>query len=178
MTCIVAIAQDDEVYMGGDRGYSDSDVIVSSQSPKIFDKGNYLLGFAGNAGLGQNVAYTFDAPTHRPTTNTYKYIYNFFIPALRDHLKDILPEKDEAHTSFILGYQGKVFEIDTGDFQCVEYTELAIGSGSGYAYGSLHTTKQIPVVTPDMRIQWAIEAAIEYSPTCVGPIDILHNTYK
>lgn len=178
MTCIVAITYKDTVYMAGDRGYSDGDILVPSRSPKIFDKGNYLLGFAGNAGLGQNAAYTFDAPTHRSTTNTYKYLYNFFIPALKDHLKDNLSEKDDHQAAFILGYQGKVFEIDTADFQCVEYDELCIGSGAAYAYGSLYSTYNNPIhidntYTPEERVALAVESAIRYSPTCSGPIDTL-----
>ncbi len=173
MTCIVAIAHEDTVYMGGERGHSDDNVIVSSLAPKIFNKSFYLFGYAGNTGLGQLVAYTFDAPTMRVNTDTYKYVYNFFIPALRDHLKDYLSEKEDSHASFILGIKGKVFEIDTGDFQCVEYQELAIGSGAAYAYGSLHTTYNydIPIVH---RINTALDAAITYSPTCQGPIDILY----
>lgn len=178
MTCIVAIAHNDTVYMAGDRGHSDHDIIVPSVSPKIFDKGNYLLGFAGNTGLGQSFAYTFDAPTHRVNTDTYKYIYKYFVPALRDHLKDCLSDKEEMQASFILGYQGKVFEIDTGDFQCVEYTELSIGSGAAYAYGSLFSTlpnskESLYNLSPAERVQWAVQAAITYSPTCSGPIDIL-----
>lgn len=178
MTCIAAISYKDTVYMAGDRGYSDGDIIVPSKSPKIFNKGNYLLGFAGNTGVGQNACYTFDAPTHRSTTDIYKYLYNFFIPALRDHLKDYLSDKDEHQASFILGYKGKVFEIDTADFQCVEYDELAIGSGSTYAYGSLYSTYKTPynpdvIYTPEERVALAVESAIKYSPTCYGPIDIL-----
>lgn len=172
MTCIVAIANEGKVYIGGERANSDNDVLVSSLAPKIFNKSFYLFGYAGNTGLGQSVAYTFDAPTMRLNTDVYKYVYNFFIPALRDHLKDYLSDKEENHASFILGIKGKVFEIDTADFQCVEYDELAIGSGAGYAYGSLHTTYNYDI-SPIERINIALDAAITYSPTCQGPIDTL-----
>lgn len=173
MTCIVAIADEDTVYIGGDRGHSDNDIITSSLAPKVFDKSFYLFGYAGNTGLGQSVAYTFDAPTMRINTDTYKYVYNFFMPALRDHLKDYLSDKEDNQASFILGIRGKVFEIDTNDFQCVEYQELAIGSGAAYAYGSLHTTYNYDIPIVD-RITIALDAAITYSPTCQGPIDILY----
>lgn len=180
MTCIVAIVDKDTVYMAGDRGHSNGEVLTPSVAPKIFNKDKYLFGYAGNTGLGQNVAYTFDAPTHRVNTDTYKYIYKYFIPALRDHLKDYLSDKDDQQASFILGYRGKVFEIDTGDFQCVEYKELAIGSGSAYAYGSLYSTYNNPHhpdafgYTPEERVALAVESAIKYSPTCLGPIDTLY----
>jgi ATP-dependent protease HslVU (ClpYQ) peptidase subunit len=173
MTCIVGIADGTNVYIGGERGHSDSDVIVSSLAPKVFNKSHYLIGFAGNTGMGQSIAYTFDAPTHRINTDTYRYVYEFFIPALKDHLKDQIPEKEDSQTSFLLGIRGKLFEIDTSDFQCVEYAEVAIGSGAAYAMGSLHTTYTYNISTID-RIQHALDAAITYSPTCQGPIDILH----
>lgn len=174
MTCIVAIAHEDTVYIGGERANSDENIIVSSLAPKVFNKSFYLFGYAGNTGLGQSVAYTFDAPTMRINTDTYKYVYNFFMPALRDHLKDYLSDKEEQQASFILGIRGKVFEIDTNDFQCVEYQELAIGSGAAYAYGSLHTTSQFEVATPYYRIEQALNAATTYSPTCQDPVDILY----
>ena len=172
MTCIVAIAHEDKVYIGGERANSDENIIVSSLAPKVFDKSFYLFGYAGNTGLGQLVAHTFDAPTMRINTDVYKYVHTLFIPALRDHLKDYLSDKEEHQASFILGIRGKVFEIDTADFQCVEYQELAIGSGAAYAYGSLHTTYNYDIPIVD-RITIALDAAITYSTTCQGPIDIL-----
>ena len=172
MTCIVAIAQDDRVYIGGDRGHSDGSVIASSLAPKVFNKSFYLFGYAGNTGLGQLIAYTFDAPSIRINTDVYKYMYQFFLPALRDHLKDYLSDKEENQASFIIGIRGKLFEIDTADFQCVEYQELSIGSGAAYAYGSLHTTHTYDI-SPIVRIEQALDAAITYSPTCQAPIDII-----
>ena len=172
MTCIVAIAYEDKVYIGGERGYSDNDIITCSLAPKVFDKTFYVIGYAGNTGIGQSIAYTFDAPTMKINVDVYRYVYNLFIPAMKDHLKDQLSDKEDNQTSFILGIRGKVFEIDTADFQCVEYSELAIGSGAGYAYGSLHTTYNYDIPIVD-RITIALDAAITYSPTCQGPIDIL-----
>ena len=179
MTCIVAISHDDTVYMAGDRGHSDNDIIVPSLAPKIFNKTFYLFGYAGNTGLGQLVAYNFDAPTIRVNTDTYRYMYQFFIPALRDHLKDYLSDKEDYQASFIIGIRGKVFEIDTADFQCIEYKEVAIGSGAAYAYGVLYATDMYShdnqnYCSPSGRVQMAIESACKYSPTCSGPIDLLH----
>ncbi len=173
MTCIVGIVDEGKVYIGGDRGHSDNDVIVSSLAPKVFNKSFYVIGYAGNTGIGQSVAYTFDAPTHRVNTDIYRYIYEFFIPALREHLKDQLSDKEDNQSSFILGIKGKLFEIDTGDFQCTEYSEVAIGSGAAYAYGSLHTTSNYDIPILD-RVHIALDAAITYSPTCQGSIDILY----
>jgi len=96
-----------------------------------------------------------------------------FIPALRLFFKenDIkIPDDDDNNAGFIVGVKGRVYEIDISDFQCIEYEEVSIGSGSGYAYGSLYSTKDYE---PLDRIRQGIEAAIKYSPSCQGPIDIL-----
>lgn len=166
MTCIVAISDGTTVYMGGERGYSDDHSIIPSLEPKIFDKGLYLIGYAGNAGTGQNVVYNFEAPPLVTNTKTDKYMHGVFIPALKKFLKD---DKDDE-TSLIIGIKGRVYEIDLEDYQCTEYAEVAIGSGYTYALGSLYSTTPLD---NNYRIQVAMEAAIQYSPTCSGPVDYL-----
>jgi hypothetical protein len=46
---------------------------------------------------------------------------------------------------------------------------LCMGSGSGYAYGSLYSTQKQK--NPRNRVRQAVASAIEYSPSCKGPID-------
>jgi len=173
MTCIVALSYKGKVYMGGDRGHSDTHTLVSSTQPKIFEVGSYLIGYAGNTGIGQAVVHNFNFPPIGKTTNIYKHMTGVFIPSLRTFFKDNdikIPENEEDAGSFIVGVRGKVYEIDTSDFQCVEYTEVSIGSGSAYAYGCLYSNKHYE---PLDRIREGIESAILYSPSCTGPIDII-----
>ena len=173
MTCIVAISDGRRVYMGGERGHSDSHVITSSTRPKIFESGSYLIGYEGNSGIGQAVVYNFEFPPLGKTNDINKHMQRVFIPALRIFMKDSeikLPENDDDGASFIVGVKGRVYEIDISDFQCTEYEEVSIGSGSIYAYGSLYSTKDYE---PKNRIYTAINAAITYSPTCQGPVDYL-----
>lgn len=175
MTCIIAIASEGKVYMGGERAHSDSHVIVSSTRPKIFDRGSYLIGYAGNSGIGQAVVHNFEFPPIPKNVHMDRHMTTVFIPALRSFIKDNdikLSESDEDNASFIVGARGKVYEIDLSDYQCIEYDEVCIGSGSGYAYGSLHTTSDYDI-DPIARIHIALDAAITYSPTCQGPIDYL-----
>jgi ATP-dependent protease HslVU (ClpYQ) peptidase subunit len=174
MTCIVAISDNGKVYMGGDRGHSDSHTLVSSTQPKIFDVGSYLIGYAGNSGIGQAVIYNFEYPAVGKTHNIDRHMLKVFIPALRLFFKenDIkIPEDDENNAGFIVGVKGRVYEIDISDFQCIEYEEVSIGSGSSYAYGSLYTSIDLPAKD---RVEKAIQSAINYSPTCQSPIDILY----
>jgi len=173
MTCIVAIASEGKVYIGGERGNSDSSTIVSSTRPKVFECGPYLIGYAGNSGIGQAVVYNFEFPPVGKTHNIDRHMLQVFIPKLRSFITDNeikLPNDDDNNAGFIVGVRGRVYEIDLTDFQCIEYNEVCIGSGSSYAYGSLYSNID---QAPHIRINEAIEAAILYSPTCAGPIDIL-----
>jgi 20S proteasome alpha/beta subunit len=172
MTCIIAISNGKKVYMGGERGHSDSHTLVSSSQPKIFDVGSYLIGYAGNTGIGQAVIHNFEFPAVK-TPNIYKHMTGVFIPSLRTFIKDNdikLPENEDDAASFLVGVKGRVYEIDTSDLQCVEYDEVCVGSGASYAYGSLYSTKEYNSLE---RIKAGIEAAILYSPSCQYPIDIL-----
>ena len=172
MTVIIGIADKGKVYIGGDRGHSDSHTLVSSSQPKIFEVGQYIIGYAGNTGVGQAVIHNFPFPPVK-NNNIYKHMTTVFIPQLRSFINDNnikLPENDDDNAGFIVGVKGRVYEIDMSDFQCVEYNEIAIGTGSSYAYGSLYINKHYE---PMDRITQGIEAAILYSPSCSGPIDIL-----
>ena len=174
MTCIVAIGDGKNIYMGGDRGHSDTHTLVSSTQPKIFDVGSYLIGYCGNSGIGQAVIYNFEYPAVGKTHNIDRHMLKVFIPALRSFFKDNdikIPEDDDNNAGFIVGVKGRVYEIDISDFQCTEYEEVSIGSGSSYAYGSLYTSIDLPAKT---RVEKAIQSAINYSPTCQAPIDILY----
>ena len=174
MTVIVAISDGKNIYMGGDRGHSDTYTLVSSTQPKIFDVGSYLIGYSGNSGIGQAVIYNFEYPAVGKTHNIDRHMLKVFIPALRSFFKDNdikIPDDDDNNAGFIVGVKGRVYEIDISDFQCVEYNEVCIGSGSSYAYGSLYTSIDLPAKA---RVEKAIQSAINYSPTCQSPIDILY----
>lgn len=173
MTCIVAIAENGHVYMGGERGNSDSMCIISSTRPKVFEVGQYLIGYSGSSGIGQAICYNFTPPVLK-SNKIDEHMIKEFIPALRSFFKDSeidMPDKEEDHADILVGIKGRVYEISTADFQCIEYNEVATGSGTPYALGSLYTSKDMPAKS---RVHLAIESAITYSPTCQGPIDILY----
>jgi 20S proteasome alpha/beta subunit len=173
MTCIVAISDKGHVYMGGERGFSDSYTLVSSTRPKIFSIGQYLIGYAGNSGIGQAIVYNFVPPVLK-SNKIDEHMLKLFIPSLRTFIKESdikISDSEDDGAGFIVGIKGGVYEVDLSDFQCVEYDEISIGSGSAYAYGSLYTSIDLPAKT---RVEKALQASIHYSPTCQGPIDILY----
>lgn len=168
MTCIVAIKDNGIVHMAGERANSDSDIIISSKEAKVFDMGFYLLGYCGEVGIAQSIVYNFKAPEFS-TKNIKLYMQRKFMKALRQFVKE--QWGDRSHESALLiGIKNTIWEISLDDFQCLEYDELAIGTGGAYAIGSLYSNTHL---TPKDRCTEAIEAAIKYSPDCCGPIDYL-----
>jgi len=71
----------------------------------------------------------------------------------------------------IICIRGRIFEHNAVDMSLTEYQQpfLCMGSGSQYAYGSLYSTQKSK--NARNRVRQAVAAAIEYSPSCKGPID-------
>ena len=168
MTCIVGIASEGVVYIGGDRGLSDNDSILSMPRPKVVRCGEYLIGYAGSLGVGQLLQMT-DLPV--PGKNPEKTLRTTFTKAFKDSLEEYGPTiSEENDTDFLIGVNGKLYEYSVADWSVAEVEYSAVGSGSPIALGSLytsHTYKDIP-----RRIKIALEAACTLSPTCQLPIDI------
>jgi|LakMenEpi03Aug12_release.lakeMendotaPanAssembly.Ray.scaffolds.fasta_scaffold224096_3 ATP-dependent protease HslVU (ClpYQ) peptidase subunit len=170
MTCIVGIRSDTGVYLASERGLSDDDVIVSMTAPKIRQNGMYIIGYADSPGTGQ-LLHWMTLPTP-PKKNVEKFMRTTFISSIRKQLTESgVDLKESAHASFLVGVSDQLFFIDTQDWQVTECEYMAIGSGSSIAMGSLYTTSTWK--SAEKRAYTAVSAAIELSPSCQGPIDIL-----
>jgi len=170
MTCIVGIRHEDSVYLASDRGLSDDDIITSMSAPKIRQNDKYLIGYADSPGTGQ-LLHWITLPTP-PKRNVEKFMRTTFITSVRKQLMDSgVDLKDGGHASFLIGVSGQLFFMDTTDWQVTECEYMSIGSGSSIAMGSLYTTSTWK--SPEKRAYTAVSAAIELSPSCMGPIDTL-----
>ena len=170
MTIIVAIADGNKVYMGSDSGSTDKDFIAASLTPKVRINGEYIIGYAGSRGTGQLLHY-LDYP--KPQTENLEQFMRFnFIRVVKqacDELSTDTTDADKAGADFLVGVNGRVFEISTEDWSVTEYGEIATGSGYQYALGSLFVTK---LEHPRKRVRLAVESAIHYSTTCIGPAEV------
>lgn len=170
MTCIVGIAHDGEVYLASDRGLSDDDIITSMSAPKVRQNDKYLIGYADSPGTGQ-LLHWITLPTP-PRNNVEKFMRTTFVNAVRKQLNDSgVDLKDGAHASFLIGVSGQLFFVDTTDWQVTECDYMSIGSGASIAMGSLYTTQSWK--SAEKRAITAVSAAIELSPSCMGPVDVL-----
>lgn len=171
MTCIVGIAQDGVVYMGGDSagvaGYS----MMLRADPKIFVNGEFLMGFTTSFRMGQLLEHNLSVPKRSPQMDAFSYMVRVFVPAVRDCLTSggWATTKDGAERggSFLVGYQGRLFGIED-DFQVMDPLDqfFAVGCGSDIALGSLYSTSQLK---PKKRVLLALQASAEYSAGVRAP---------
>lgn len=168
MTCIVGISDGNNVYIGGDRGISDNDTILSMSRPKVGVRGDWIYGYAGDLGIGQLIE-VIDLPIVGDKDDPYLLIMNELVYTLHERIDNFI-KSDEPQADFLLGCKGRLFELNTEAWGIAEVQETAIGSGSQISLGSLYTSIDNP---PIYRIDKALDAAITYSTTCQGPKDIL-----
>lgn len=172
MTILVGISNDSNVYIGADRAASDGDVIVTMSRPKVHVKGKWIFAYSGSVGTGQLLEFV-DFPTIDKKTDVYKVLRTDVVKQLKTLIADHGSDDNDNGAEFLIGANGKLFEFSSSDWGVVEVTETCAGSGNQIALGSLYTTYTLDM-TPEERISLALEAAIEYSPTCQGPVDILY----
>jgi len=172
MTILVGIADGKNVYIGGDRAASDGDTIITMYRPKVTVKNKWIFGYSGSVGAGQLLEFV-DFPAIDKKTDIYRVLRLDIIKQLKTLIADHGDDGDDNGAEFLIGANGKLFEFTTSDWGVVEVTETTAGSGNQIALGSLYTTYTLDIPIEE-RIQYALDAAIEYSPTCQGPVDILY----
>lgn len=172
MTCIVGIAKEGNVYIGGERAASDGNVILSTCRPKVGVKGDWAYGFSGSYGTGQLIELV-TLPKVLKNDDPFLVLRTTVVEDLKRHYDTYARDIEDNAADWLIGCKGRLFEISSGDWGVIEINESSIGSGNTIALGSLHTTKQFEVASPIYRIEQALNAAIELSPTCLGPVDIV-----
>ena len=169
MTCIVGIAKEGIVYIGGDRGASDNYTILPLTRPKVKKCGEYLIGYSGSMGIGE-LAHYIDLPPIGK--NIEKTLRTSFVKSLKNAIEEYgnASHLEDNSTDWLVGVQGRLFEISSEDWSVAEFAQSSIGSGNNIALGSLHTTRSWK--DQEKRIKYALQAAVEISPSCSEPIDI------
>ena len=175
MTCIAVVRDKttNKIWMAGDRGISDDNVINISLTPKIWKKEGYLFGYAGNMD-GDRVKHLFVPPEYEGRGSVDKFMYSKFLKALRSFYENWWVDTSTS-TDFgmIICTRGKIYEHSAADMSLTQYEQdyLTMGSGGDLALGSLYSTQKQK--DGRKRVMQALNAAISHSPSCKGPIDIL-----
>lgn len=168
MTCVVGIARDGQVILGGDSASVDepAGVVNIISNPKVFKMGGFLFGFAESFRLGDVIRYSFTPPP-RERQSVDVYMRTKFVTILRSSLSRqgtlVKPRESEEVMPgcLLVGYAGRLFYIGE-DFQVSEpeHGFEAIGSGAPAAYGALWATRHRK---PEVSVQVALEAASRFT---------------
>ena len=168
MTCIVGYLTDTgDIYMGSDSiGVADTAWVIL-KDPKIFIKDSMIFGFASSLRFGQILKYSFTVPGRPESLSTNEYICNMVMIELSKTFEKTefkKEEKEQEDWCFLLGYDGKLFTIQS-NLQIIEDCKnyATIGCGGDYAKGALYALENTKDITPEERIVVALEAATEFS---------------
>ena len=176
MTCIVAVKdkKNNKVVLAGERGASDDSTIIQLATPKIFKVGKYLIGYAGSMS-GEKLKYAFKPTDFKAGANIDQHMNTVFLKELRDcyDIYSIPYMSNDADLSLIVVADGQMYQHHASDMSMTKPSEdyLAIGSGADYAYGSFWSTEKFSSVKT--RAELAVSAAVKFSTTCSGEVDVL-----
>lgn len=171
MTCVVGVVDSNGVYIGADRGASDNDSILSMSRPKVTQRDGWIFGYAGSLGTGQLIEF-ITLPKVLKNDDPFKILRLNIVEELKKAYDAYGRDIEDNGTDWLIGYKDRLFEMSSGDWGVFEVSQSAIGTGSPFALGSLYTSQEESNTM--LRVTYALEAAITYSPTCQGPIDILY----
>jgi ATP-dependent protease HslVU (ClpYQ) peptidase subunit len=174
MTCIAVVRDEinNKIFMAGDRGASDDGTILALDAPKVWKIGPYLIGYAGSMD-GERIRYNFH-PSAPNIKDTDKFMQTKFIKELREFYNDFwVDTSKDGDLGLIICIRGQIYEHSSADMSLSKYTlpYLAMGSGAEYAYGVLYATDKQK--NARNRVAQAVNAAIKFNPSCMGPVDIV-----
>jgi ATP-dependent protease HslVU (ClpYQ) peptidase subunit len=174
MTCVVGVAHGGKVYMGADSqgssGWDKREVLY----PKVFNVGQFLIGFTTSFRMGQLLQYQLEV---KPQGNEddYAYMVTAFVESVRELLKNSgwakVENNQEEGGNFLVGYKGRLYEIQT-DMSVLEHADGfdAVGCGRKYALAAVVALKD---KDPRVRIYQALEIAELFSNGVGGPFVVL-----
>lgn len=171
LTCIVGIAHAGRVYIGGDSAATSDWSLTIRRDPKVFVRGEFVIGFTTSFRMGQIIGYQFLPPKRSEGVDLFAYMTTAFVDTLRDCLKSggFAERHNEAEKGgvFLVGVAGRLFKIDS-DYQVAETIDDfdACGAGWQIALGALYATQG---ELPADRIRIALEAAEHMNAAVRGP---------
>lgn len=162
MTCVAGIVDGPKVWLGGDSANSSKVEIVTTVDPKVFQLGEWVLGYAGDLAFGDVLRYRIAMPRLSKNSNIDQLVHvdliDEILAACKRRSIDSADERGEA----IVGVRGRLYVIDT-DLSIREARGFAsIGNGGIAARCALAESAKSRR-TPKTRLKSALEIAAEYT---------------
>ena len=176
MTCVVGIADEGKVWMGADSAAVSGWNTRISTVPKVFKRGEFLIGYTTSFRMGQLLQYTLDIEALEMKISQYDTLIEFMVDRFVHAVQAMfsingfskIDNNVEEGGQFLVGVRGELFKVDS-DYQVQNHIPPyeAIGCGASYALGSLHTTYQNgphgSAIHPEAAIRVALESAAFFS---------------
>lgn len=176
MTCIVGLKTQDGIIIGGDSALSAGDTVRQISSPKVFRRGQFVIGCCDSLRVLQLVNFKLSIPPIKGK-ELYKYMVVDFVDAMRKCFKLSGAarkdnEEEEVSGTFVVGIMDRLFIIND-DYAVEECTDgfAVVGSGDEYSMGSLYSTTGEPDSVK--RVITALEAASYFCKSVAPPFTIL-----
>lgn len=174
MTCIIGLASEGKVYMGGDSAGAVGWMVRAVQSPKVFKVGAFIIGYTTSFRMGEILQYHLEVQPQDGESD-HEYMVCQFAEAVRKALKEHGFAKVENNVEeggdFLVGYHGHLYSVND-DFQMTEHIESydACGCGQEFALGAMMALEEL---SPKKRIRRALEIAAYFSGGVMPPFHIL-----
>ena len=87
MTCIVGLVHEGVVYIGGDSAGVGGMSLTVRADEKVFQNGEFLMGFTTSFRMGQLLRYSLKPPRRHPDDEINQFMVVTFTNAVRECLK-------------------------------------------------------------------------------------------
>jgi 20S proteasome alpha/beta subunit len=175
MTCVVGIETGKSVLLGADSSWCTDAFIMSTKTPKIFRKGEFVIGFAGGWMLGVMVHHRLVLPSiGRDANRLDHYMNTRFVDALNALIYKEGEEAFPEDNVLIVGVRGELYEVNSELCAIRANGWTAIGEGDSVAVGALHSTEGLGL-DPQERLRRALEATAAYITTVCPPFTYVSN---
>ena len=167
MTCIVAVAKDEHVWMAGDLMGSNGFTKKIYSDTKVFVNGDFIIGYCGSFRMGQILQYNWEQPPRIEGLTDRQYLQTDVIESMRNCLAQFgvgeFREGEHQGGNFLIGYRGGIYEMQN-NFSILKNDDFAaIGSGTYHAEATLKVLTENPDFDPAYVLQKAIEVAGEFT---------------
>lgn len=176
MTCIIGLAHEGKVYIGGDSMSASGWNQRQTKLRKVFHAGQFLIGYTTSFRMGQILQYHLEVRQQQDGETDERYMVVAFAEAVRTCLKDKgyaqVSSNTETGGDFLVGYRGEVYHVSS-DFQVNHYADglQAVGCGEQYAMGAM-LALEATVQDPQKRIRKALKITERLSNGVTGPFYI------
>ena len=112
MTCIIAYKnKKGNVVLAGDKMGSNGYTHSTIKEPKVFKKGDFMLGYTTSFRMGQILHHLWNPPQRKVDQNHCNYIYTDVIPSFIKIFDDNKFGKDASYGFFIMIFEGRIYEV-------------------------------------------------------------------